>query len=117
MSRRAVTSEKDAKREGERKKLAREQRAADVRAVLSTPEGRRYFWGTVDFVAGFFGLSMTGNNQTFFLEGKRSVGAELVREAQKVAPELYVRALTEALEAQSQEAVHAQAVESQDTEE
>lgn len=82
---------------------ARTQRESDVRAVLSSPAGRRFFWRLVDDVAGAFGRSYDGTPLgTAFAEGRRSVGLALLTEAQRVAPADYVHALQEALAAQEE---------------
>lgn len=76
--------------------------------MLSTPAGRRFYWRLLDQVAGVFSGTFTGSSQTFYAEGRRSVGIDLMREGQRVAPELYVRTLTEQLEAQRLERDHTQ---------
>ena len=74
--------------------------------MLATRAGRAVVWRLIDQVAGTFGGTFTGSSQTFHLEGRRSVGIDLMRESQRVAPAEYVLALTEALEEQRQERVH-----------
>lgn len=83
--------------------LQRHQREEDVRWVLSTPTGRRFFWRVVDEVCATFGRSYDGTAQgTFFAEGRRSVGLALLTEAQRLASADYVHALQEALAAQEE---------------
>lgn len=96
MSRSGPTGHKDSQR---RQKALQEERRrrqdADMRAVLSTPEGRRFFFRLLDGVCNLHGGTFTGNSQTFHLEGRRSVGVELLKEAQGVAPEAWALALQE----------------------
>jgi hypothetical protein len=53
-------------------RLAQRQES-DLRKVLNLPEGRRVLWRLLS-EAGVFRSSFTGDNQTFFNEGKRSLG-------------------------------------------
>lgn len=57
-------------------KDARQQAMDDLNAVLGTPAGERVIW-TILEACGVFRTSMTGNSQTFFNEGRRSVGLEI----------------------------------------
>ncbi len=49
----------------------------DLLTVLGTPEGRRVLWGILER-CGVYKTSFTGNSETFFNEGKRSIGLELI---------------------------------------
>lgn len=53
------------------------QTKADIKKVVRTPEGARTIKRLLD-LAGVFQPVMTGNSQTFFLEGRRSIGLELL---------------------------------------
>lgn len=79
----------------DRDKLRAERDAADLKAVLSTAQGRRFFWRLVG-KTGLLRSSMTGNSQTFYLEGRRSIGIELWDEMEQTAPEAYLLMLNEA---------------------
>lgn len=74
---------------------------ADLRLVLSTPAGRRFFWRVLT-QAGLQSTSFVMGDQsaTAFNEGRRSVALALLLEAQQVAPELYTAGLREQLDAQ-----------------
>lgn len=50
-----------------------EQHLADMKAILSTPEGRRV-WTWFAEQAGLNRSSFTGNSETFFREGGRNLG-------------------------------------------
>lgn len=82
--------------EKRRARLARAQRAADVRAVMAEPAGRRFVWGEVQR-AGVFVTSFTGNSATFFNEGARAQGLKLMAEVKTAAPDLYLQMFTEAV--------------------
>jgi hypothetical protein len=72
----------------DRAKETRDRENAATMAVMSTPEGR-------DFVhrlmakSGLFELSYTGNADTNFREGRRSIGLHLHNELDEVCPSLY----------------------------
>jgi hypothetical protein len=88
-----------------REKLKERMRNDDLTFVLGSPQGRRFFWDVLDRRAGTFSGSFTGNSQTFFNEGRRSVGIELMADAQQLAPELYGLALQEQLKATAEESL------------
>lgn len=70
----------------------------DLRAVMSTPAGRRFVWHIIDDMAGTFGKSFTGEPlSSAFNEGRRSIGLNLMNEAQALAPDAYKLAFAEAL--------------------
>ena len=107
MSREGHLSNPDAQnRLRQREKDHRRQTDADLQGVMSTPQGRRFVWRVLSHMSGAFGLSFTGNNTTFFNEGRRSIGVELMTEAQRVAPADYVHMLNETLRAQQDDALH-----------
>lgn len=57
---------------------AQQQLLEDAKAVLmDTPAGRRVLWHLLEF-CGVFSTTFTGNSQTFFKEGARSVGLHLL---------------------------------------
>lgn len=81
----------------------------DLRAVLSTPPGRRFLWRLLT-QSGLLGASYSESpTATAYAEGRRSVAIGLMREAQRVAPELYAVALKEHLEHEMREALEAKA--------
>jgi hypothetical protein len=57
----------------------RERELNDIRKVLSSSEGRRFCWRVLS-ESGLYKTSFTGNSQTFFLEGRRSLGLFLLNE-------------------------------------
>jgi hypothetical protein len=76
-----------------------QQRDDDVRAVLSTIEGRRFLWRLLE-AGGLWGPSYAETaTATAYNEGRRSVAINLMLELQRVAPERYLQALREHQEA------------------
>jgi hypothetical protein len=81
--------------ERQRRRRAAEQRDdADLAWLMARPEGRR-------FVRRLLGLchlyesSFTGTEATFFREGERNVGLQLLAEIVRLCPEQHARMLTE----------------------
>lgn len=52
------------------REMEEEQRIADVRAVMSTVEGRRFIWSILSR-GQVFAECFTGNSKTFYLLGRR----------------------------------------------
>ena len=67
----------------------------DLRAVIGTDAGRRFIW-TLLGDCGVFRTSFTGNNSTFFNEGKRFVGLEVLKRMNSAAPEAFANMQREA---------------------
>lgn len=62
----------------------------DLLVVLSTEHGRRFIWRLLDFT-GIFRCSMTGNSQTFFLEGHRNIGLMIFNDIFERYPEELIK--------------------------
>lgn len=61
-------------------KRVRQKEINDVRTILKTPEGRRYYWKLLG-KCGIFRSSFTPNsNLTAFNEGKRDIGLDALIE-------------------------------------
>jgi hypothetical protein len=90
----------------EQYKAARQRgRDEDLRAVLSTGEGRRLFYRLVFDTAGVMEPTFTGEAMgASWKDGKRAVGLFLVAEAQRVDSRLYLLMLQEAIAEQEHEA-------------
>lgn len=70
----------------------------DLRTVLSTRQGRRFFWNLIGF-CGLLRSSMHHNgSQTYFNEGMRSVGLHLWREMESANADAYLVMLKESKE-------------------
>lgn len=63
--------------------------------VMGSEKGRRLVWHLIDTVSGALSPSFTGNSETFYREGRRSVGLDLMADVQRLHPELYVQMLNE----------------------
>lgn len=90
MAHELLDTKKEEKRED---KAARKRRRelADIRTVLKTPEGRRFYWRVMSH-AGVFIRSYTGEvNSTMFNEGKREVGNWLFNELFDANPNIYTQ--------------------------
>lgn len=75
----------------ERQELDRGQRAADLRAVMGTPQGQRFLFGIIEQDCNAFGGSFVAGaaDVSDFNEGARSIGVGLMLEIQGTAPEQY----------------------------
>lgn len=80
----------------ERIALEAQREIDDLRAVMRTPEGRRVFARVLERT-GVESISFTGNSQTFFNEGRRSVGVELKNLLKASMPEEYLIMVQEGL--------------------
>lgn len=70
-------------------------RVDDLRTVLSSRPGRRFFWRML-LDAGVFDSTFTGDALTgAFREGRRAQGLDLMKEAQRVAPMKYLLMMEE----------------------
>lgn len=70
-------------------KRKKERNLNDIRKILSTPEGRRFYWRLLSN-AGCFLQSFTGEvNTTIFNEGRRSVGLNFLNDALEAKPSSY----------------------------
>jgi len=69
-------------------KDARKQEIEDVRFILSSAQGRRFFWRYLG-ECGLFQSSFTGNSETFFREGQRNVGLKLMADLNESDPKMY----------------------------
>lgn len=67
----------------EERRLRRERELNDIKAVLSTREGRRFIWRLLT-IGSLFRTTFTGNSTTFFLEGHRNLALLILNDIQKV---------------------------------
>lgn len=59
------------------RKIARQQEVEDIRWLMNSESGRRIVWHLLE-ACGLRRLSYTGTHETFFREGQRSVGLQLL---------------------------------------
>jgi hypothetical protein len=71
-------------------RLKRINELDDIRAVLSTPQGRRVVWRILG-MTHLYKESFTGNSTTFYNEGQRSIGLQLLGELTAADPLAYVK--------------------------
>jgi hypothetical protein len=80
--------------QNEREERRRRQSVADFRAVVATPEGRRFVWELMSpaFLASFTGEALS----TAYAEGRRGVANELLARLNDHAPDALIAMLTTA---------------------
>lgn len=82
-------------RPAEAKANARQVAVADLRYVMGTKQGRRFVHRLLAST-GLYQRSFTGNSETFFKEGRRAVGLDMLGEINEHAFQEYVLMLQEA---------------------
>lgn len=68
--------------------------AEDVKWLMSSPRGRRIVWRVLG-LAGIYRSSFTGNSETFFREGARNLGLQVLGWVNEHAPAQYLAMLQE----------------------
>ena len=84
------------RKKGLEERLGRRAELSDMATLLGTRSGRRFFWRLLT-TCGIFKSSMTGNNSTFFNEGRRDVGLTFLADSQEF-PDLYLLMMKESRE-------------------
>lgn len=79
-------------------KFKREMEIADLKAILTTPHGRRFFWRVLGYTGPLRQTFDHSGSVTGFNEGRRSVGLWLWSEMESAMPEAYIAMLAEARE-------------------
>jgi hypothetical protein len=79
-----------------RKSAALRQADNDMKATLQSPAGRRVLMRLID-ETGVFLRSFTGDTETFFREGRRSVGLDLIGAIERVDAGAFATLQQEAL--------------------
>lgn len=74
-----------------------DRRLNDVREVLNTVRGRRFFWRYLE-ICGVFKTSNADASQIFFNEGMRNIGLQLLADVNEASPEAYLLMLRESQE-------------------
>lgn len=90
-----AADESQVKEAGGKVKRAREGELNDFRIIMETLSGRRFVHRYIS-LCGVFHEGFTGNNTTFFNEGKRSIGLRILADINESCPELYVKMIEEA---------------------
>ena len=76
---------------------ANDKRLNDVREVLNTRRGRRFFWRYLE-ICGVFKTSNASEHQIFYNEGMRNIGLQLLADVNEAAPNAYLLMLKESQE-------------------
>ena len=66
----------------------------NVRELSKHSFGKEFIWHVLA-MCNLYGDNFTGNSQTFYLEGKRSVGLQLLQLLEDADPTIYARLLLE----------------------
>jgi hypothetical protein len=84
---------------GEKARLEADQAAADLKAVMADPAGRRFVWRLLE-LAGIYRASFAGESThaTAFNEGQRSGGLRMLSEIFSACPGSYELMVKEANE-------------------
>ena len=78
--------QQDKEKLDEKRKLKKKKEIEDLKKVLSTEEGKNVLYKIVSR-SKFFELSFTGNVSTYFNEGQREVGRQIMNDISQVSPE------------------------------
>ena len=92
---RSVQTDDDIDQPNTARQNARQLVVSDLRFVMGTKQGRRFVARLLD-QAGLHRRSFTGNSETFFNEGRRSVALELAQDIQTHAFAEHILMLQEA---------------------
>lgn len=82
---------------GKKKESERDQQLNDLRHILASPQGRRFYWRKLSD-CGVFKTSFTGNSTTFFNEGMRNVGLGMMTDLMDADPQAYITMMNESKE-------------------
>lgn len=82
---------KEAKQKESRNRHREEE---DTRWVLSTPQGRRFYWRFL-IACEVYKSTFTGDRWGDFKEGKRSIGLKLLADLEAARPAAYLEMLSE----------------------
>ena len=81
--------------ERQKKRRLRAERAdADLLWLMTQREGRRFVWRLLQS-CHLYETSFTGTSATFFREGERNVGLQVLADITRLCPDLYARMVGE----------------------
>lgn len=89
----ARTKKPDSNRE--KRRLIRDREKSDIAFILSDARGRRFMWRLLS-MTGIYRSSYTGDSKTFFREGERNIGLQVMRDIHEINPEAMTQMLKEA---------------------
>lgn len=76
-------------------KIRARQADDDVRWVLSTENGRRFYWALLEYCKMFDDPFVSDTNTEFFQKGRRHVGLKLFGDLERVNPQAYLQMIDE----------------------
>jgi len=80
-----------------RRRLRADRDDADLLWLMNQREGRRFVWRLLQ-VCHLYETSFTGTSATFFREGERNVGLQVLADVTRLCPDLYARMVGETKE-------------------
>lgn len=90
-----ILGEEQARTDTSRKaRLSAQIEVEDFKWIMSNKRGRRFVWRLLD-KAGVFRSSFTGNSETFFREGQRNLGLQVLAMIHEHTPDAYTLMLSE----------------------
>ena len=63
---------------------------SSTREILKSKQGQRVLWHILG-LTGIYSTTFTGNSRTFFLEGKRAIGLDILQLLEDADKEAYAR--------------------------
>ena len=82
------------KKAKEKEETLDDRRLNDIREVLNTVRGRRFYWRYLG-ICGVYRTSLADQHQIFYNEGMRNIGLQLLADVNEAAPEAYLLMLKE----------------------
>jgi len=83
-----VSQDEEAQANELEQRTARQKQIDDIKWLLAHKQGRRIVWRILE-QAGVYRQTFTGNNDTFFLEGKRSIGLFVLAEVMSASVDAF----------------------------
>lgn len=78
-----------------KEKLMIDQEAADMKAVLETPQGRRMLWRFMEASGVYTQSAVQSGSWTYFNEGRRCIGNMILSKILQAGPEYYLQMMNE----------------------
>ena len=91
---RNAADKKQVKSAAKKEKSQREKEIDDVYFLLQNVQGRRFLYRYLT-KCGVYRSSFTGNSQTFFREGERNIGIQLIDDIMEADPDKYTLLMKE----------------------
>lgn len=93
-----ASDEKQIKEAALKQKRGRQLELQDVAFILSDKRGRRFFWRYLSSCGVFTSSADNSGSWTYFNEGKRAVGLQLLADLDAASPDSYAVMLKESKE-------------------